>query len=102
MTPEIRVDCPDTVKFQLVQKVQEQCAAAAKAGQPLGAAGPLRELVTIDGVRAIFEHGWGLIRASNTQPALVLRFEATSQERLNAIRAAVEAQLDRAQQALGQ
>ncbi len=102
VTPEIRVECPDTIKFQLVQKVHEQCAAAAQTHRPLGAAGPLRELVTIDGVRAIFEHGWGLIRASNTQPALVLRFEATSQERLNAIRAAVEAQLDQAQQSLGQ
>lgn len=102
VTPEIRVECPDTIKFQLVQKVHDQCAAAAQTRQPLGAAGPLRELVTIDGVRAIFEHGWGLIRASNTQPALVLRFEATSQERLNAIRAAVEAQLDQAQQSLGQ
>ncbi len=101
VTPEIRVDCPDTIKFQLAQKVHEQCAAALQARRPLGAAGPLRELVTIDGVRAIFEHGWGLIRASNTQPALVLRFEATSQERLTAIRAAIEAELDHARHALG-
>jgi phosphomannomutase / phosphoglucomutase len=49
--------------------------------------------VTIDGVRAIFHDGWGLIRASNTQPALVLRFEASSAERLKAIRTAVEAEL---------
>jgi phosphomannomutase/phosphoglucomutase len=50
-------------------------------------------VVTIDGVRAIFDDGWGLIRASNTQPALVLRFEATSSDRLAAIRAAVEGEL---------
>lgn len=102
VTPEIRVDCQDTVKFQLVEKVHQQCAAAAQARTPMGAAGPLRELVTIDGVRAIFEHGWGLIRASNTQPALVLRFEARSPERLTAIRAAIEAELDCARHALGQ
>ena len=47
----------------------------------------VRDVVTIDGVRAIFDDGWGLIRASNTQPALVLRFEATSPERLATIRA---------------
>jgi len=49
--------------------------------------------VTIDGVRAVFQDGWGLIRASNTQPALVLRFEAASADRLKAIRAAVEGEL---------
>ncbi|MBA0915717.1 MAG: phosphomannomutase, partial [Nitrospira sp.] len=57
--------------------------------------------VTIDGVRAIFHEGWGLIRASNTQPALVLRFEATSLERLNTIRAVIEGELALAKQALG-
>lgn len=101
VTPEIRVDCPDAIKFQLVEKVHQQCAASVQAKKSLGAAGVLRELVTIDGVRAVFEQGWGLIRASNTQPALVLRFEATSLERLNAIRAAIEAELDRARRALG-
>ncbi len=98
VTPEIRVDCPDTIKFDLVKRVQAQLTAHAKANQPLA---PwelrLRDLVTIDGVRAIFEDGWGLIRASNTQPALVLRFEASSPERLNAIRSAIERELDAAQ-----
>ncbi|MEW6248453.1 MAG: phosphomannomutase/phosphoglucomutase [Nitrospirota bacterium] len=98
VTPEIRVDCPDTIKFDLVKRVQAQFAAYAKANQPLAPSGlRLRDLVTIDGVRAIFEDGWGLIRASNTQPALVLRFEAASPERLNAIRSAIERELDAAQ-----
>jgi len=61
----------------------------------------VRDVVTIDGVRAIFDDGWGLIRASNTQPALVLRFEATSPERLAAIRAVIEGELRAAKQALG-
>jgi phosphomannomutase/phosphoglucomutase len=57
-------------------------------------------LVTIDGVRAIFDEGWGLIRASNTQPALVLRFEAASPAQLSLIRAAIEAELESARRAL--
>jgi phosphomannomutase / phosphoglucomutase len=61
----------------------------------------IREVVTIDGVRAIFDDGWGLIRASNTQPALVLRFEATSPDRLVAIRTVIEGELAMAKQALG-
>jgi phosphomannomutase/phosphoglucomutase len=61
----------------------------------------VRDAVTIDGVRAIFDDGWGLIRASNTQPALVLRFEATSPEQLARIRAVIEGELTAAKQALG-
>ncbi len=76
-TPEIRVDCPDDVKFDLVAKVTEYFR-----GQ--------YDVVDIDGVRIIFDDGWGLVRASNTQPALVLRFEAMTEERLQEIRALVE------------
>jgi phosphomannomutase/phosphoglucomutase len=65
-TPEIRVDCSDETKFALV----EQAAAHFAARYPVN---------TIDGVRMTFPNGWGLIRASNTQPILVLRFEATNQ-----------------------
>jgi phosphomannomutase/phosphoglucomutase len=93
-TPEIRVDTPDTVKFELVKQVQERLAGYARSHQPIGPGKDIvREVVTIDGVRAIFQDGWGLIRASNTQPALVLRFEAASADRLMAIRAAVEGEL---------
>ena len=62
-TPEIRLDCPDERKFDVVRK----------------AAGYFRahyEVIEIDGVRVKFPGGWGLVRASNTQPALVMRFEA--------------------------
>lgn len=97
VTPEIRVDCADAVKFDLVKRVQDKLTASAKTNQPLGAAGPIREIVIIDGIRTIFNDGWGLIRASNTQPALVLRFEAGSEAQLTAIRAAIEAELKQAQ-----
>jgi phosphomannomutase/phosphoglucomutase len=97
VTPEIRVDCPDTVKFDLVSKVRARFEAAHRAKQPIGHAKlTLRDLVTIDGIRAIFQDGWGLIRASNTQPALVLRFEASSQQQLDAIRSTVEHELESA------
>jgi phosphomannomutase/phosphoglucomutase len=101
VTPEIRVDCPDTVKFELVRQVQANLTRLANAGTPIGPAGlVIRNVVTIDGIRAVFDDGWGLIRASNTQPALVLRFEASSQHRLEAIRALIESQLDEVRRAL--
>ena len=94
VTPEIRVDTPDTIKFELVKQVQNRLMGYAKSRRPLG---PdklvIRDVVTIDGIRTIFEDGWGLIRASNTQPALVLRFEAVSPERLHAIRSVIEGEL---------
>ena len=74
-TPEIRVDCPDEVKFSLVDKVK---ARFKKKGY---------ETIDIDGVRVKFENGWGLVRASNTQPTLVLRFEANSEAGLSQIEA---------------
>jgi phosphomannomutase/phosphoglucomutase len=76
-TPEIRVDCPDDQKFELVERVKE----SFRKEYPV---------VDVDGVRVLFPDGWGLVRASNTQPALVLRFEARSTERLREIRALVE------------
>jgi phosphomannomutase / phosphoglucomutase len=72
-TPELRVDCPDERKFEVV----------AEAARHFG---PRYEVNTIDGVRVAFADGWGLLRASNTQPVLVLRFEATSQEALDRYR----------------
>jgi phosphomannomutase/phosphoglucomutase len=79
-TPEIRVDCPDDVKFQVVEEAKKQLAREHK-------------IIDIDGVRVLFPDGWGLIRASNTQPALVLRFEATSEPALKRIREIVESQV---------
>jgi phosphomannomutase/phosphoglucomutase len=79
-TPEIRVDCPDEVKFRVVEEAKKQLARAHK-------------VLDIDGVRVLFPDGWGLVRASNTQPALVLRFEATSEAALQKIREVVESQV---------
>lgn len=102
VTPEIRVDLPDLVKFDVVQRIQTRFEGYLETKQGLGPAKlVLRGLITIDGVRAIFDEGWGLIRASNTQPALVLRFEATSFERMNIIRALIEGELTEARRALG-
>ena len=93
-TPEIRVDVSDTVKFELVKHVQDRMVTYLKLREQLGPTKlVLRDVVTIDGVRAIFNEGWGLIRASNTQPALVLRFEATSLEQLALIRSVIEGEL---------
>ena len=97
VTPEIRMECPDDMKFLVVEAVRNRLVEAARrhnspnAGDSTPA---IREVVTIDGVRVCFDDGWGLIRASNTQPALVLRFEATTAERLQAIRAYLEGELE--------
>ncbi|MBU1706805.1 phosphomannomutase/phosphoglucomutase [bacterium] len=83
-TPEIRVDCPDEQKFEVVQKTRD---ALRKQGLPI---------FDLDGVRVTYPGGWGLVRASNTQPVLVLRFEADSPERLADIRKSVESVLSQA------
>jgi phosphomannomutase / phosphoglucomutase len=76
-TPEIRVDVPEERKFAIV----DEAVAHYKIQH---------DVVDVDGARVLFGDGWGLIRASNTQPILVLRFEAGSPERLAAIRADME------------
>jgi len=83
-TPELRVDCPDDQKVAVVTKV-----TAALRGDP-----DVREVITIDGVRAKFADGWGLVRASNTQPALVMRCEAATEARLAAIVVTIEGYID--------
>jgi phosphomannomutase/phosphoglucomutase len=77
ITPEIRVDCPDEIKFKVVEKVKEEL----RKDYPI---------IDVDGVRVKFEDGWGLVRASNTQPALVLRFEALTEKRLQEIKKLVK------------
>ncbi len=102
VTPEIRVDLPDDVKFDAVRLIQARFEDYLKTKQRLGPANlVLRDLITIDGVRAVFDGGWGLIRASNTQPALVLRFEAVSSERMNAIRSLIDQELSHARRTIG-
>jgi phosphomannomutase/phosphoglucomutase len=77
-TPEIRIDCPDEIKFSVVK-------AVAKAVAPQA-----REVIDVDGIRALFDGGWGLVRASNTQPVLVLRFEGRDDEAVRRIRGVME------------
>ncbi len=78
-TPEIRIECPDEKKFEVAEKMKE-----AFKDYPV---------VDIDGVRVNFPEGWGLLRASNTQPALVMRFEARDEASLKKIRETVEGEL---------
>ena len=80
-TPEIRIDCPDEQKFEIVRKLTEKFKQTHR-------------VIDIDGARILFENGWGLVRASNTQAILVLRFEATDEESLNSIRQTVEVSVE--------
>ncbi|MGC8971702.1 MAG: phosphomannomutase/phosphoglucomutase [bacterium] len=78
VSPEIRIDCPEERKFQIV----EEFLPRFKARYP-ELAKSIVKVITIDGLRIEFPDGWSLIRASNTQPALVLRFEAKTKEKLD-------------------
>jgi phosphomannomutase/phosphoglucomutase len=79
-TPEIRVDCRDDRKFVIAEQAKQYFRQHY-------------DIIDVDGVRIQFPEGWGLVRASNTQPALVLRFEARSAQKLNEYRAIVEGKL---------
>lgn len=79
-TPEIRIDCPDEKKFDVVKSVSSYFKSRYST-------------LDIDGIRIEFSEGWGLVRASNTQPALVLRFEANTLENLQKIRSQIEGKL---------
>jgi phosphomannomutase / phosphoglucomutase len=79
-TPEIRLDCADDKKFEVVRKAADFFRSRY-------------EVIDIDGVRVKFPNGWGLVRASNTQPALVMRFEAGDEQTLGEIRKLFEGQL---------
>jgi phosphomannomutase/phosphoglucomutase len=81
-TPELRVECPDETKFAVVERAAKHFAGRYPVS-------------TLDGVRITFPGGWGLLRASNTQPVLVLRFEARTTEELAAYRGEVEGWLAR-------
>jgi phosphomannomutase/phosphoglucomutase len=71
-TPEIRMECPDNKKFQVVADLVEEFKKNYR-------------VIDVDGARVLFDEGWGLIRASNTQPVLVLRFEAKDENNLEKI-----------------
>jgi phosphomannomutase/phosphoglucomutase len=85
-TPELRSDCPDETKFTVVQRVLEHFKDKY-------------QVLDVDGARINFAHGWGLVRASNTQPVLVMRFEATTPELLAEYRAETEAAVEAAKRA---
>ena len=81
-TPEIRIDCPDEMKFDVVRDLTEVFRKDYR-------------IIDTDGVRILFPDGWGLVRASNTQPVLVLRFESSTKQTLASIRTLVEKELSR-------
>jgi phosphomannomutase / phosphoglucomutase len=87
-TPELRMDCPEDTKFEVVRRAQEWFRAR-------------HEAVTVDGVRVVFPDGWGLVRASNTQPLLVLRFEANTKERLAEIERLVRGRVEAIMREMG-
>jgi phosphomannomutase/phosphoglucomutase len=82
VTPEIRIQCDDDKKFGVVEEVKEYFKQHY-------------EVIDVDGARILFPNGWGLVRASNTQDVLVMRFESDTQENLESIRALVEEQVRR-------
>lgn len=90
-TPEIRMDCEEEKKFQLVEETKQRLSRKYQK----------YAMTDIDGVRMDFGDGWGLVRASNTQPVLVLRFEAPTASRLTEIREMVESTLKEAAVAIG-
>ena len=81
-TPELRVPCPEDAKTVIVESIKKHYSKNYK-------------VIDIDGARIIFENGWGLVRPSNTQPILVLRFEADSEEQLEEIKSRVYNTLDK-------
>lgn len=76
-TPEIRIECPDEIKFRVVDAIIEEFSLT-------------HDVITIDGARILYDDGWGLVRPSNTQALLILRFEAKSEERLREIKHEIE------------
>ena len=79
-TPEIRRECPEEVKFKLVERMREYFSQRYQT-------------IDVDGVRVVFDDGWGLVRPSNTQPIIVMRFEATTPEGLKRIQQLIEGKL---------
>jgi phosphomannomutase/phosphoglucomutase len=82
-TPELRVACPDDIKFDVIKSIAGHFSRT-------------NEVITIDGARILFDNGWGLVRASNTQALLILRFEAKTEDALKKIRKLVETEVSEA------
>jgi phosphomannomutase / phosphoglucomutase len=88
-SPELRVDATEEKKFAIVQRATELLRAQKHS------------LIEVDGVRVTFPDGWGLIRASNTGPLLVVRFEANTKDRLAEIQRLIETTVERAKKDVG-
>jgi phosphomannomutase / phosphoglucomutase len=101
-TPEIRIYCPDEFKHAIVHHVAERVSAQVGGETtPPELRGEIEGVSTLDGLRLIGRYGWGLIRASNTEPALILRFEAASRQRMERLRTFLESQVAAVQRDLG-
>ena len=87
-TPEIRVECDESIKFKLIKEVEKNLKKKYS------------NINSIDGVRLDFDYGWGLIRASNTESSLVMRFEATNEEKLKSIKKILKESLTQASKKL--
>jgi phosphomannomutase/phosphoglucomutase len=80
------VKCPEEIKRKVVEDIKEKLMQHKKKSlEP-----HIKKLIFIDGVRILFENGWGLVRASNTQPVLVLRFEAESRDKMETYKNFIE------------
>jgi phosphomannomutase/phosphoglucomutase len=92
-TPEIRHECPDAIKRKVVDSIVSRFVAYKEKG---GAPFPVRDVNTLDGVRVLFEKGWGLVRMSNTQPVVVMRAEAVDEETLQGYTMLLESEFRKA------
>lgn len=92
-TPEIRIECPDNRKREVVRKIIDRLTEYEMNSNGRY---KIRNISTIDGVRVNFENGWGLIRSSNTQPVIVMRVEATDEKSLRNYREFFTEELERA------
>jgi phosphomannomutase/phosphoglucomutase len=84
VTEEIRIDCPENKKFKIPDILKEELYKKEELKDEI------TDIVTIDGIRVIFKDGWGLVRASNTQPVLVLRFEGSTIEKRDFYKTTIE------------
>ena len=92
-TPEIRTECSEDQKKKIVEQLVDRCEEYVVSGNgPV----PIKKIYTIDGVRVVFEKGWGLVRSSNTQPVIVMRFEAEDETSLKEYRTFLEGEMAKA------
>jgi phosphomannomutase/phosphoglucomutase len=87
ITPELRVECADDLKFGMIEKLDKVLGDGVEGLK-------ITDVIRIDGLRINFDGGWALVRASNTQPVLVLRFEANDEGLLERARAFMKAKLE--------